>query len=105
MRAIPQSHRKIIDSDPWYRTCCFPDKSKCEGRTEIHHALIYSGRQISELFNYIPLCHYHHDTQIGKDFASLLAITKMTSEDKAKYNRRDWNQEAAAKFYKLTNSL
>lgn len=103
MRPIPPAHRKLIDSDSWYNACCFPDKTNCQGRTEVHHACQYQGRQISEMFNYIPLCHYHHDTQIGKDWASLLAITRMTSEDKARFPRRDWNQEAAKYLFKLQN--
>ena len=105
MRPINKSLRAELAQDPWMTVCCFPDKSECKGRVQWHHAAIYQNRQCDERWAIIPLCEFHHDTQEGKDWAALLAITRMTSEDKANYGRRDWNQEAAAKFYKLTNSL
>ena len=92
MRAIPPKQRKEINDNDWYRECKYPGCASKQ--VEIHHCCQYSGRQIAELWNYVPLCHEHHSSKEGRDWAELLAITRMTEEDRMKYNKRDWLQRA-----------
>ena len=63
MRPISSKFRKIIDEDPFYRRCALADE-KCDGRITIEHAFIYAGRQIDEMWNFVPLCEWHHS--VGK---------------------------------------
>lgn len=95
MRPIPLEHRKIIDSDPYYKKSCL---SGLKGHIEIHHAWIYAGKQISELWNYMPLLKDEHE-EVHKNlelrnkvkFLSLLRVSM--EEIKKKYPRRNWEQE------------
>lgn len=93
MNPIPQKIRKIIAIDRYYRTCARkgPD---CNGRITIEHALIYSGRQINELWALLPLCWHHHlGSGLNKRLNEYLAIMRATPEDLAKYPRVDWQQK------------
>ena len=60
MRKISNLHKSIIDSSPYYKKCARRTDSNCAGRITIEHALVFGGRQIAELWNYVPLCEYHH---------------------------------------------
>lgn len=59
MRPISPKLRKQIDQDPFYRSCCLKSY-RCEGPIQIHHNLIYSGRQQNYKFCLLPLCEAHH---------------------------------------------
>lgn len=93
MRPIPLAHRKIISTDPYFRTCA-RSNDECSGRITIEHAWIYQGRQINELWAYVPLCEYHH---LGKGLIKwinhYLSIMRATDKDLKKYPNRDWAQE------------
>ncbi len=61
MQPIPQKHRKIIGTDPYYKQSCLTGKKARVGdRIVIHHAWEYAGKQISELWNYCPLLDSEH---------------------------------------------
>jgi hypothetical protein len=103
MRAIPPAHRKIIDSDPYFKQCAreaiFHDHD-CQGRITIEHALIFRGRQVVELFAYVPLCAFAHgvdeyqDSKIfDKRKNEYLALIRATTEDMAKYPTAGWEQK------------
>ena len=72
--------------------CCYPGCGSRE--VEYHHAVIYGGRQLNERWAILPLCHEHHGSKEGRDWAELLAITRMTWEDREKYPKYDWLQRA-----------
>jgi hypothetical protein len=102
MQPIPPAHKKIIDSDPYFRTCArnalFHDHI-CQGRITIEHAIIYAGRQIVEVWNYVPLCCWAHDVDewqdkgnIDKRLNEFLAIRRASPEDLAKYPKKDWSR-------------
>jgi hypothetical protein len=55
MQKITEQQKKIIDSDPYFRGCIF-----CGSHPEIDHVFIFARKQIAELWNYTPLCLYHH---------------------------------------------
>lgn len=56
MQKVPQSHRDIIDSEQQYFGHCI----FCHEPPEIDHVFTFSGRQIIELWNYVPICTAHH---------------------------------------------
>lgn len=90
MRAIPQKHRTIINTDPYFRICARKDND-CSGRMTIEHALTYARRQISEMWNYIPLCWYHHlGKGLDKRVNRQIAVSRATAEDRLKYPKLDW---------------
>ncbi len=57
MQPIPPKHRKLIDADPYFKKCCVCGKVG----VQIHHVFNYSGRQIIEMWNYMPVCKECHD--------------------------------------------
>lgn len=63
---IPKELKEKINSDPFYQRCCLKEEA-CGGRLEIHHALIYAGRQVNKIWCLFPLCQHHHalaDTKV-----------------------------------------
>lgn len=103
MRAIPQAHRKVIDTDPYFSRCAreaiFHDHD-CRGRLTIEHALIYAGKQVAEIFAYVSLCAYAHgvdefqDSKIfDKRINEYLALIRATQEDFDKYPTSGWEQK------------
>lgn len=88
MRKIPDKHKTLISTDPFYRKCCLEFLGDCDGRITIEHALIHAGRQISEMFNYVPLCEFHHAVnkyQDGGDFhkdrSVWIALNRATDQE------------------------
>jgi len=71
MRKISQKNKNIINTNVYYKKCHRAEEGTCEGRITIDHALIFAGRQIDELWNFVPTCAYHHAVdqyQDGGDF-------------------------------------
>jgi len=97
MRPIPQKLRKQLSEDPFMEACCYPGCACKE--VEWHHSVIYARKQVNEKWAILPLCHEHHNSKEGRDWAELLAITLMTEEDRIMYSKRDWLQRA--KYLKL----
>lgn len=100
MRPISPKNKEIINSDPYYKKCIRENEGTCRGKITIDHAYIYAGRQIDELFNFIPLCTFHHavnEYQDSGDYdkhkSQREAMLRMTNEDFIKYSKKDWNKE------------
>ena len=94
MRKIPLAHKNNISNDPFFKECARKNDGSCKGRITIEHALIYAGRQISEMWNYVPLCEYHHDvnTQQGngdlnKEKNVWIALNRAEKSDLDKYSK------------------
>jgi len=94
MRKIPPKHREIINSDLYYKTCVRQNEGNCAGNITIEHALIFGGRQIAELWNYIPLCEYHHSVNnyqdggdLDKEKNTYFALNRATDEELLKYSK------------------
>lgn len=104
MSPIPKKIRKILNADQYMKTCV---NCKSTQHIEFNHALIYSGRQIQEVYSILPLCTTCHRGYSGtirreiKDFCELIAITRGTADLVKKYPRFDW---ITRKNY-LTNKL
>jgi len=61
MKPIPMAHRKIINSDQYFKKSCLTGKKATLGdRIVIHHAWLYGSSQISEMWNYCPLLDSEH---------------------------------------------
>ena len=93
MRKIPAEHKKVIDSDPYFKKCA-RQSYNCAGRITIEHALIFGGKQIAELWNYIPLCAYHHAVEQYQDGGDLkkelnikIALNRATDDELRKYSK------------------
>lgn len=99
MNNTPQKIKKYWQANPVYKCDRF-DEEDCSGGLTKEHALIYSGKQIQELWAILDICEYHHAINKFLDAGNLdkkkhkwVAISRMTDADKLKYNRRDWNKE------------
>lgn len=104
MRPIPKKHREIISSDPYFRVCARRNHD-CDGRITIEHAWIYGGKQINELWAYVPLCEFHHLRKgLNKEINHYLSIKRASDDDLKKYPRKNWNQEKAYLYNKYANS-
>lgn len=106
MRIISQKNKEIINSDDFYRKCVRCFENNCRGRITIEHAWLYAGKQIDELWNFIPLCTFHHNLeeyvssgQMDKQVNQLVALLRATPEDLKKYPRVDWEQEKKRLIY------
>lgn len=96
MQPIPIKHRELINTDPFFRECVRRKESICSGRITIEHAFVYGGSQISEMFNYVPLCWHHHlGDGLDKDYGRYIALTRATPEELARYPKRDWKLHLA----------
>lgn len=94
MSPIPLKHRKIIAVEPFYQKCVRAAEGTCDGRITIEHAFIYSGRQIQELWNYVPLCWYHHlGRGFKKQYGQWIALMRGLGEAIKKYPKRNWLQD------------
>lgn len=94
MRPIPPLHRNQIDTDPYYRVCARSGEGGCAGRITIEHVFIYAGRQICEMWNYLPLCWFHHlGAGLDKRLNEYLALLRVTTAELSKYPKVDWKQK------------
>lgn len=58
MRKISDKTMAIIKSDPFYLACCL-----CGGTpAQLHHNLIFGGKQCDDWFTILPLDKHCHDT-------------------------------------------
>lgn len=94
MRAITPKQRQQIDEDPFYKVCCRRSEGNCGGRITIEHVFIYAGRQIAEMWNYIPLCEYHHGVlnyqdggDLNKEINAWVALNRATDAELLPYSK------------------
>lgn len=100
MRPIPPAHRKIIDSDPYYRKCCLTGETA--GKIDLHHSFEYKGSQISELWAYMPIISRKHSPQgdadsvhrckVTMEKVQYLSLLRATEADLKKYPKKNWKQ-------------
>ncbi len=108
MRVISTKVRKVIDTDPFYKTCARWRDGGCSYHITMEHALIYAGKQIDEPWAIIPLCTYHHAVNEYQDGGDLqkaknvwIALSRATDEELLKYPRADFirQRENLIKYY------
>jgi len=93
VRPIPPKHRKLIDEDPFFKTCIRSSEGTCSGRITIEHCWVYRSRQINEIWAYVPLCWQHHLVDLDKNYNRYISLTRATKEELAQYPRVDWKQK------------
>lgn len=104
MRKISPRVRKIIDSDPFYRRCCITGKTI---NLEMHHNLIYAGRQVDEAWAILPLTKKIHDREKEKDIGAKLdwiMLNRATDEQLRKYSKLEnliAKRERLARYEKM----
>ena len=70
-----------------------------QGATERHHSLIYSGRQINEVYCIIPLCTHCHRGENGtisqevRKRCEYESVKNGIEHLKKNYPKRNWEQE------------
>lgn len=93
MQPIPMKLRRKLSDNPFMRKCCW---CGVQSGIEWNHAIIYSGRQISEEYAITPLCRKCHRGYSGtikkdiKDYCEFMAITKGLADLIVKYPKFDW---------------
>lgn len=96
MRAIPQAHKKIINTDPYYKKSCLSGKlGTYENRIVIHHPWLYGGKQINELWAYMPLTNDEHENldRETKDKIEWLSLQRADIKELfTKYSKYPWEQ-------------
>lgn len=94
MRPIPEAHKQVIDSDKYYKKCVRHKEGTCRGRITIDHCLTFGSKQISELWNYVPTCAYHHAVDnfqsggdLNRELQTYYALNRATDEELKKYSK------------------
>jgi len=97
MRPIPTQHKKIIATDPYFRVSCLSGEfGKRNDRIVIHHPWIYAGKQINEVWAYMPLLNSEHENlnlELRNKIKYLSLLRVDINEVKSKYPRHNWDQE------------
>lgn len=117
MRPIPLKHRKIIDSDPYFKISCLSSKRPFFGdRIVIHHAWAYAGKQINEMWNYCPLLESEHSPYSTRpsahnskeinDKVKLISLSRTNlSYLKQAFPKKDWDSEIKKINFNLKNQV
>ena len=92
MRKISEKDKKTIGNSEYYKHCALASLGGCGGRITIEHAEIYAGKQIDEMWNYVPICAKHHGvdeyqdvTAVDKSRTRWVAFNQATDEELNKY--------------------
>lgn len=97
MRPIPIKHRKIINSDPYFKKSCLSQEyGTYENRIVIHHTWIYGGKQINELWAYMPLTNDEHENLDleTREKIKWLSLQRVDIKDLlGKYPKYPWERE------------
>lgn len=104
MRPISQKMRKQIDEDPFFKKCIITGDTL---NVSIEHPWIYAGRQINEMWAFVPL---RRDLNINmqadvKDKCRHISLMRATDEDLAKYPKKDWKQIKKYLMSKYGNNI
>lgn len=93
MNPIPSKLRRELNNDPLMHDCILTGLD-CIGKIEWHHVFTYTGKQIQEKWNILPLCEYHHrGPGFDNELFQLIALERATKKDLDKYPRCPWKQK------------
>jgi len=87
MGKIPKKFKEKIACDEFYEKCAIRQFGGCQGRITIDHSLIFGGRQIEAMWNYVPLCAKHHGVdqfsggKVEKEKSHWIALNRATDEE------------------------
>lgn len=99
MTPIPTKIRNALAAMPRMKMCemiWHPEFGACDGKIQWHHTFIYANNQVQEVWAILGGCDKHHD-MVKKDRRVKEAFERRslelaTSEDLAKYPKKDWQQ-------------
>lgn len=95
MRKVSSKELKKYLQDSFSSRCCVCGAQ----RPQLHHNLIFAGRQVDEAWTFLPLCPEHHDEARSRDMKRLLdwaMLNRANSTDLAKYSKvMDYKQRRA----------
>lgn len=83
MRAIPQSIKTKLASDPFMKKCCLCGTHGATIKIEWHHNLIFAHRQSNLPETILPLCepcHSHANNRDVKERLDLIMLNRMSDE-------------------------
>lgn len=84
-RPIPKDILKEYLADPFSQQCCFCGSD----HPQLHHNLIFGGRQVNEPWTFLPLCKACHEQVNNIDYRRLAdwaMLNRATSADLQKYS-------------------
>jgi len=92
--------RAELDAESRMHVCALSGKwrlyGNCDGRIEWDHVFIYAGKQINEKWAIVGVCKGHHRNKEGnrtiKDAIQRASLDLASTDDLAKYPRKDWRQ-------------
>lgn len=87
---IPVKLLKEILEDKFYRVCCLT--GKVNGKIDLHHNLIYAGKQVNEKWCILPICnsiHQYHQgfTKEVKEKLDWIMLNRATDKELKKYSK------------------
>lgn len=91
MRKIPEKMKKEIAEDEFMERCCITGSYSVSWE----HCFTYGKSQINEPWAIVPLrrdLNTSHPPKEVKELCKLIALERATSEELAKYPKKDWNQ-------------
>ena len=81
MRPIPKDLLKDMLSDPFYERCCLSGKTP----VQLHHHILFGGRQLNEKFAIVPLHKSMHDRvdkeMYTKDLVTWVVLNRATDQE------------------------
>lgn len=86
MRKIPKEILEEYLKDPFSKECCICGAE----RPQLHHNFMYGGRQVNEVWTFLPLCKKHHDGANERQYRRLLdwaMLNRATDEELQKYSK------------------
>jgi len=86
MRKIPKDILEEYLKDPFSKECCFCGSP----HPQLHHNLLYGGRQVNEAWTFLPLCKTCHDKINNVKLRRLgdwAMFNRATKEDLTRYSR------------------
>ena len=112
MRPINKKLLADILSDPYYKQRCLT--GTFVGKIDLHHAWIYSRKQIDEKWNILPIVEKKHSPMGDPDSVhrsaktdarvKLIALNRATKEDLAKYPKKNWMMEKIRLEFEIKNA-
>lgn len=92
MRKLSYRVRKGINIDLFYSICCVTGDQR---DVSMQHCWCYGKSQIDELWAIVPLrrdLNTSHPPMEVKEKCQIISLIRATSEDLAKYPKKDWAQ-------------
>jgi len=86
MRKVSPLELNKYLQDSFSKQCCVCGTK----RPQLHHNLIFAGRQVDEAWTFLPLCPIHHEEARNRDFKQLMdwvMLNRANSKDLAKYSK------------------